>query len=212
MFTTDVQCYLRPLFESYFRSYAALVALLCFLGACHHDQFAPRQVEGPLEDSTVGPGDVFEVRVYNEKELTGKYRVAPDGTIRFPFLGVLTVSGKDTQVVAQLIASELERRGYLVQAHVSVFLEESNSKRVSVLGAVAKPGTQPLVLGMTLIQAVSQAGGFTPLANKDETVVTRRTGNKLERYRITVTEITRGRGDDFPLRAGDIVFVPERVF
>jgi polysaccharide export outer membrane protein len=65
---------------------------------------------------------------------------------------------------------------------------------------------------MTVVQAVSNAGGFTPLASKDDTVVTRRVQGKLERYRISVSEVTRGNAEDFPLRAGDIVFVPERVF
>jgi polysaccharide export outer membrane protein len=77
---------------------------------------------------------------------------------------------------------------------------------------VAKPGTLPIVPGMTLIHAVSQAGGFTALAAKDDTVVTRRVGGKLERYRIEVSRITRGDAEDFSLRTGDIVFVPERVF
>jgi protein involved in polysaccharide export with SLBB domain len=194
-----------------FRIVVALCLSLSAL-ACATERFETRKIEAPAEDTTMGPGDVFDVRVYNEKELSGKHRVAPDGTIRFPFLGIMSVVGKDPQTFSDEIAAELKKRGYLTDAHVSIFLEESHSKRVSVLGAVARPGTQPIVPGMTLIQAVSQAGGFSPLANKDETVVTRRLGTKLERYRVTVTAIARGNADDFSLRAGDIIFVPERVF
>lgn len=180
--------------------------------ACDRPTHLPVTSVTAAEDTTLGPGDVFQIRVFGEEQLTGKYQVGPDGTIRYPFLGVVSVGGKDVDLIAREIAEMLEKGGFLVSPHVSILVEQSNSKRVSVLGAVAKPGTFPLIPGMTLIQAVSNAGGFTPLANKDETVVTRRVGGKLERYRIPVTEIARGNADDFTLRSGDIVFAPERVF
>jgi polysaccharide export outer membrane protein len=166
----------------------------------------------PAEDTTLGAGDEFEVRVFGEKDLTGNHQVAPDGTIQFPFLGTVAVAGKETTQVAKAIAAGLSTGGYLKEPQVSVFLLKSNSKRVSVLGAVAKPGTFPIVPGLTLVNAVSEAGGFTALASKDDTVVTRRIDGKLERYRIEVSRVTRGDTEDFPLRAGDIIFVPERVF
>ena len=150
--------------------------------------------------------------MYGQKDLSGKHRVAPDGSINFPFLGPVQAGGRDPQELAVAIAEGLKTGGFLADPQVTVFIEESNSKRVSVLGAVAKPGTFPLIAGMTVIQAVSQAGGFTPIANKDSTVVTRRVDGKLERYRIPITDITKGSEGDFALRPGDIVFVPERVF
>lgn len=160
----------------------------------------------------MGSGDVFEVRVFGQEDLTGSYQVSPDGTIHFPFLGSLGVVGKNTSEVATMIATGLEQGGFLKEPSVSVFLQESRSKRISVLGAVAKPGSLPIVPGMTVVYAVSQAGGFTALASKDDTVITRRVGGKLERYRVEVSRITKGDAEDFPLRAGDIVFVPERIF
>jgi polysaccharide export outer membrane protein len=166
----------------------------------------------PEEDTTLGAGDVFQIRVFGQDDLTGKYQVGPDGTIRFPFLGVVTVGGKEADAIANEIAAKLKEGQYLLDPQVSVFVEQTNSKRVSILGAVAKPGTLPIVPGMTVVQAVSTSGGFTSLASKDDTVVTRRLNGKLERYRIPVSDITRGVVEDFPLRAGDIIFVPERVF
>jgi polysaccharide export outer membrane protein len=166
----------------------------------------------PAEDTSLGSGDIFEVRVFGDKDLTGAYQVDSDGNIQFPFLGLVKVAGSDTSGVAKLIADALLKGGYLKDPQVSVFVKESNSKRISVLGAVSKPGTLPIVPGMTVVYAVSQAGGFTALASKDDTVVTRRVGGKLERYRVELSRITRGDADDFPLRAGDIVFVPERIF
>jgi protein involved in polysaccharide export with SLBB domain len=173
---------------------------------------SPSTLETSAEDTTLGAGDVFDVRVFGEETLTGKYQVSSDGSIRFPFLGVLHVKGLEADQVASLISEQLKEKQYLRDPQVSVFLIESNSRRLSVLGAVAKPGTFTIIPGMTVVQAVSSAGGFTPLASKDDTVVTRRVNGRLERYRIAVSRVTRGDEDDFSLRAGDIVYVPERVF
>ncbi len=197
------------------RRFAFVVGLLglLFVTGCSpkHAVSVLPAVDVP-EESTLGPGDVFGIRVYGEEQLTAKYQAAEDGTISFPFLGAVRVQGKQAHVVAAEIAEALRAGGYFVDPHVSIFVEESNSRRISVLGAVAKPGTLPLIAGMTVVQAVSQAGGFTPLASKDETVITRRVQSKLERYRVPVSEIARGNVGDVTLRAGDIVFVPERVF
>jgi protein involved in polysaccharide export with SLBB domain len=188
--------------------------LLSLTGACSPKANHVSRLESTVgvEDTTLGPGDVFEIRVFGEKDLTGKYQVGPDGAIRFPFLGSVSVGGKEADDVARDVAVRLKSGGFLLDPQVSVFVEQSNSKRISVLGAVAKPGTFSIVSGMTVVQAVSGAGGFTPLASKDDTVVSRRVSGKLERYRIAVSDVMRGNAEDFALRAGDIVFVPERVF
>jgi protein involved in polysaccharide export with SLBB domain len=188
------------------------MALAAGFGACGAHGAVRAPADPPAEDTTLGAGDEFEVKVFGEKDLSTSYQVAADGTIQFPFLGSLVVAGKETNEIATLLSEGLRNGGYLKEPQVSVFLTESNSKRVSVLGAVAKPGTLPIVPGMTLVQAVSQVGGFTALASKDDTVVSRRVSGRLERYRVPVSRIARGDDDDFPLRAGDIVFVPERVF
>jgi len=203
-----MRCGLQPM-----RRVIIIVCCFCVLFvACARSAAGRIPGDTPVEDTTLGPGDVFEVRVFGEKDLTGKYQVGTDGTIRYPFLGVVAVGGKDVDQVAREITQRLKEGQFLHDPQVYVLLEESNSKRISIIGAVAKPGTFPIIPGMTVVQAVSGAGGFTPLASKDDTVVTRRVKGKLERYRIAVSEVTRGNADDFALRAGDIVYVPERVF
>jgi protein involved in polysaccharide export with SLBB domain len=189
-----------------------VVFVLLLLVGCNKGQVSQLPVVPPEEDTTFGAGDIFEVRVLGEKDLSAKYQVGPDGKVLFPFIGSLTVAGKEADQIALEIADKLKEGQYLTNPQVSVILEQSNSKRVSILGAVAKPGTLPIVPGMTVVQAVSTAGGFTNLASKDDTVVTRRVNGELQRYRIPVSDIARGQAEDFPLRAGDIVFVPERVF
>jgi protein involved in polysaccharide export with SLBB domain len=192
-------------------SFVALMLLSACAGSLPHSAIPPGD-GAAAADTSLGSGDTFEVRVFGEKDMSGEYRVARDGTIDFPLLGTVQVAGKESSAVAQEIAERLRDGGYLQNPHVTVNVQEATSKRISVLGAVAKPGTLPLVPGMTIVQAVSQAGGFTPLASKDDTVVTRRVNDKLQRYRISMTKITRGDEDDVAVNPGDIIFVPERVF
>ena len=96
--------------------------------------------------------------------------------------------------------------------HVSVCVEQYVSKRISVVGAVADPGTFPLEPGMTDVQAISMAGGFTSLADRNGTVVTRRLNGELVRYRVPAAKVSRGQAQDIEVAAGDIIFVPERMF
>lgn len=164
------------------------------------------------DDTTLGPGDVFGVRVYGEEELSGSHQVAPDGTIDFPLLGAVEVSGLEPPAVADEIQRLLKERDLLRDPHVSVYVEEYASKRVSVVGAVANPGTFALQPGMTVVQAISMAGGFSSLADRDATVVNRRIGGETVRYRVPVAKVTRGQAEDIEVAAGDVVFVPERLF
>lgn len=166
----------------------------------------------PREDTSLGVGDVFAVRVYGEPDLSQDYRVGSDGTIDFPLLGSLVVEGLAPSVIAERLEQRLRADQILVDPQVSIFVKEVTSRRVSVVGAVSQSGTFPLTSNMTVVQAISLAGGFSPLASRNDTVVTRREDDELRRYRIRVDDVTRGRVADFILRPGDIVFVPQRAF
>jgi protein involved in polysaccharide export with SLBB domain len=163
-------------------------------------------------DATLGPGDTFEVSVYGEADLSGKHRIAEDGTINFPLVGRIRVQGKGPAEIAEAISGALAEKQILRDPHVSVFLLEQVSKQVSVMGSVAKPGTYPLTSSMTVIEAIGAAGGLTALASGNNTIVTRRVNGELKRFKVPVEAISQGRSDDFMLQGGDIVFVPERLF
>jgi polysaccharide export outer membrane protein len=164
------------------------------------------------DDTTLGVGDVFDVRVYGEQELSGQYRVAQDGTIDFPLIGRVEVLGRQPYEVADAIEVRLREGGYLVNPQVSIFVQQYNSKRISVLGAVESPGSFEMRSGLTVIQAIGLAGGFTALANRDGTTVTRRVEGRLRRFSVPVDAIMRGEEEDFLLQPQDIVYVPERIF
>ena len=164
------------------------------------------------ERTTLGPGDSFEVRVYGEESLSGKHQVGDDGTITFPLVGRVEVAGRAPNEIGRTLEDALRERGILRQPTVSVFLLEHTSRRITVMGAVAKPGTISMRPGMTILDAIGNAGGLTGLASGDHTIVSRRVDGKLRRFRVAVEGISEGTADDFPVQAGDIVYVPQRVF
>lgn len=198
---------------STFKQCLLLVAVLLGV-ACGGGGGAPVQ-EATFEgsrDTSLGVSDVFAIRVYGEDDLSGTYRVARDGTIDFPLIGRVRVEGMEPPQVADMLERRLQEGQFLKRPQISILVEEYNSKRISVVGAVAKPGSYPMVPGMTLVQAVSGAGGFTALANENNTTVTRRVGAELKRFQVPAGDITEGTVQDFRLQAGDIIYVPERVF
>lgn len=164
------------------------------------------------DDTTLGAGDEFDVRVYGEEDLSTNYRVAQDGTIDFPYVGRVVVAELEPTQVADLLESRLRDDGVLVNPQVSVLVTEYNSKRISVSGAVRNPGNYPVSPGLTALQAVQLAGGTTDLANRDGTIITRRVEGQMRRYSIPLDRITVGTTEDIPVRAGDIIYVPERIF
>ena len=191
----------------------SLLLLAFGSSACSKRGLQATEVPPPaLDDTTLGPGDALTVRVYGEEEMSGSHQVAPDGTINFPLLGAVQVNGLEPTAVAEKIQTELRERDLMRNPHVSLYVEQYSSKRVSVVGAVANPGTFPLEPGMTVVQAISMAGGFSSLADRDGTVVTRRIDKEIIRYRVPVLRVSKGQAEDIEVAAGDIIFVPERLF
>ncbi|UJR80401.1 Capsular polysaccharide synthesis enzyme CpsC, polysaccharide export [Sandaracinus amylolyticus] len=190
----------------------AFVAVCLFTASCGPSGRIERPPTSGEEDTTLGASDVFDVRVFGEEELSGTYRVAQDGTIDYPFIGRMEVAGLEPYEIADLVEGRLRDDGYLVNPQVSVFVQEYNSKRISVLGAVRNPGSFPMQSGLTVVQAISLAGGFTSLANRDGTTVSRRVSGETRRFAVPVDAITSGREGDFAVQAQDIIYVPERIF
>ena len=194
----------------------APLALLVLASACTPP---PTPFEAPGEEVRVaertdaarlGPGDIFELRVFGEEELSGAHRVSPQGTILVPLIGTVEVVGLTPPDVAEAVTERL-RDGYLRDPHVTVFVKEYTSKRFSILGSVRKPGWFPYIENMTIVDAVALAGGITDLGNSDGTVVTRVVDGEEKRYVVPVGSISRGEASNFVLHPGDIVFVPERI-
>lgn len=163
------------------------------------------------EDTTLGPGDVFEVRVFRQEDMSTTYNVASDGTITFPLIGAVQVAGKKPTEVEDTLRNKLAD-GYLKNPQVSVFVKEYKSKKVTVFGEVKKPGTLAFAESMTVIQAIAQAGGFTNMARTNAVRVTRKIQDEKTEYTVPVKSIGTGSAKTFYMRPGDVVFVPRRVW
>ncbi len=161
-----------------------------------------------LQGAALGAGDVVEVRVYQEKELTGLYRVDADGTFNFPLVGVVRALGLNAGDLAEQLTRRLSE-GYLRDPQVSVFIKEFNSKKVFVLGQVAKPGTFKYEDKMTIVQAVTLAGGLKPLAASNRLVLTRVVEGEEKKFVVPFDDVGQGDEQNVLLQPGDIVFVPE---
>lgn len=172
---------------------------------------APKEDEPRPSFTALGAGDVFEVRVFEESNLSGVFRVGSDGHIDYPLCGRVPLAGLDASGAGEAIADCL-REGYLRNPQVSVFVQEHQSRQVFVFGQVNKPGTFAFREGMTVVEAITRAEGFTKLASKNSVVITRLVDGREQRLRIPVEDIGVGRAPNFSLQPGDIVFVPESFF
>jgi polysaccharide export outer membrane protein len=199
--------------------FTTLVCLVSFLAAgCVTPRPVTTDVVGTDEvkparsnSETLGVGDLMEVRVYQETDLSGAFKVSPEGSIDFPLCGRVSVMGLTSQKAADAITGCL-KNGFLKNPQVTVLVREFSSKRVFVLGEIAKPGTFPYEENMSILQAVLLAGGFTKLSSKNGTSVTRLVNGQETRVRVPVADIEQGREKNFPLQPGDIIFVPESFF
>jgi len=181
-------------------------------GAQVPDVGAPASAEAAIpRATTLGTGDVFEVRVFEEAGLSGVFRVDADGSIDYPLCGSVKVAGLDASGAAAAITKCL-RAGYLKSPQVSVFIKEYNSKKIFVFGEVQKPGTFTYEDGMSIVEAITRAGGFTKTASKNAVIISRVIDGREQRLKVPVEDIGVGRASNFVLKPGDIVFVPESFF
>jgi polysaccharide export outer membrane protein len=167
----------------------------------------------PSDRNLLGPSDVFTLVIVGEKELPQEFQVASDGTVDLPYVKTVKVQGLEPQEVARVVRQKLIDDKVLTDPTVVVQVKEYNSRKVTLLGQVAKPGSVPHTPGLTLIQAISAAGGLTSIANGDNVRLTRTSpdGKTVTAF-ISVDAITDGDAEDIPLQAGDRIYVEERLF
>lgn len=162
----------------------------------------------------IGGADLLEISVYQDKDMNRQVRVSQNGTISFPLTGTVQVGGLSVIEAQNLISDKL--KDYVVSPQVTVFIREYGNKKVYVFGQVGRPGSfeLPTESKLTVLEAVSLAGGFTPIAAPDRTKVIRNESGKSQSFTIEISAITK-RGEkskDMVLEPNDVVYVPQSFF
>lgn len=154
----------------------------------------------------VGPRDVLEITVFQAPELSKTIQVSEAGTLNFPLIGEVYASGKTAREIEQELRNKLGAK-YLQNPQVSVFVKDYFSQRITLEGAVKKPGVYPIAGGMSLLQALAEAQGFDD--NASHTVVLFRNVNgRRMTAQYDVASIRDGSAEDIPLQAGDVIIIP----
>ena len=157
---------------------------------------------------TIGPMDVLEVHVWKEPDFSRTLLVRPDGQITMPLIGDIQASGLSTVALKSLISIKLKR--FIDNPGVTVILIESNSKKFYIIGKINQPGTYPLSYNMTVLQALSVAGGLAEWADKDSIRIIRKSGGKKVILKFDYDRAISGRNleQNILLKPNDTIIVP----
>ena len=148
----------------------------------------------------LGTGDKVRLSVYNETALSGEFNLNDQGAVTLPLIGTVTLLGK-TISESETIITERYAKDYLVNPRVNV--EVLNYRPFFILGEVRSPGSYAYINGMTVVNAVALAGGYTPRSNRDRIVV---------RHASDATQAEQRAQEDSVVLPGDVIRVPERFF
>ena len=156
----------------------------------------------------IGDQDVLDVSVWKEPEVSRVVPVRPDGKISLPLLNDVQPAGLTPAQLAAEITESLKK--YVTSPQVTVIVTNINSQRIYILGEVTRPGAFPMLPGMTVMQALSSAGGFTAFAKMKSIYVLRTENGKKEKHPFNYKEVINGKNaeQDIALKAGDTIVVP----
>ena len=177
---------------------------------------APATPEEPSSGYILMPGDEVELLIFREPDMSGVFRLNESGELRHPVAGTLALSGK-TVHEAESEVTRLLGENYLVDPRLVLRIVSARSAQVVLLGEVMKPGVYPLPYGegLTLLQAIAGAGGFTELASPERIRIVRRNPEGgTATLRVRMSDLTRGKGgkQDIPLEPNDVIMVDEVFF
>jgi polysaccharide export outer membrane protein len=154
----------------------------------------------------IGPLDVLEVSVFKVPELSRSVQVAEAGTVNLPLVGEIPAAGRTAQEVERDLTRQLGAK-YLQKPQVTVYIKEYNSQRVTVEGAVKKPGVFPFQGRGTLLQSIAMAEGLDTTRASTDVVVFRVADGRRRAAKFDVEAIRAGHVVDPALQAGDVVVV-----
>lgn len=210
----------RPRWRSWLLTVATSLVLV-LAGCASPSPSRPAQAVLPPPDSTtssgayegetdyrIGAQDLLEISVFGVSDLDRTVRVNSNGQISLPLLGSVAAGGKTIPELERELAKRYAA-GYLQNPQVSIFVKEFTSQRVTLEGAVNKPGIYPLTGRTTLLQAIAMAQGLHDLADPQGIVVFRQIDGQRNAAAFDIAAVRRGAAPD-PSIYGDDIIVVER--
>ena len=214
----------KPVVETSLSKTSATDPALAKVAAAARPATAPAAATGAISDPTqlaraadkfmagatpgntgykIGQQDILDISVFKVSDLNRTVQVSESGTINYPLIGDVPAAGRTPTEMEQFLTAKLGAK-YLQSPQVTVTVKEYNSQRVTVEGAVKKPGVYPLRAKTTLLQMVAITDGLTEVAESD-LVLFRQTNGKRTATRYDVDELRAGRIEDPVLLAGDVI-------
>ncbi len=163
-------------------------------------------VAAPVDPNTylIGPEDQLSIRVGREADVSASVVVRPDGRVSLPLIGEVQAAGKTPLQLKKIVAEKLSE--FLTRPEVMVSVIAIRSKKFYITGQVGRTGAFPLVVPITVLEALSNAGGFQQWANRKKIIILR--GN--QRLKFNFNEVTKGKNmeQNIYLENGDHIIVP----
>jgi polysaccharide biosynthesis/export protein len=170
---------------------------------------APKKAAATTDPNyVIGAQDVLDISVWKEPDVSRVVPVRPDGKISLPLLNDVQAAGLTPPQLAAQITDSLKK--YVTTPQVTVIVATINSQRVYILGEVTRPGAYPILPGMSVLQALSSAGGFTQFAKIKSIFVRRFENGKEVKYPFSYKDVINGKKpeQEILLKAGDTIVVP----
>lgn len=159
------------------------------------------------KDYRLGPNDLIEVEVLELENLKRTVRVNAAGAISLPLIGRIVIAGLASNEAEELIATRYAEK-YLQNPQVSIFIKEFTTERITVEGAVARPGIFPLTGRITLLRVLAMAGGFGSIADTSKVMLYRVNDQRVREVAVyDVEKIRAGKSDDPAIQGDDLIVV-----
>lgn len=160
-----------------------------------------------IKDYRIGPEDLLEVQVFGVDQLSRTVRVNSRGQVSLPLIGAIEVAGMTAQEAERAITGRLAE-SYLQNPQVSLFIKEFTTQRITIEGAVAKPGIYPVTGQLTLLRALALAGGGAQYADLSEIMLYRiHLDGKREAFKFDLQKVRSGDIADPDIKSDDVIVV-----
>jgi polysaccharide export outer membrane protein len=162
----------------------------------------------PSSDYVIGPEDQLSVVFFQNRDMSADVVVRPDGKISLPLLNDIQASGLTPEQLRQFVSTQAKR--FIQEPNATVVVRQINSRKVSIIGSVEKPGTYPLVGPTTVLQLIGNAAGLKEYADSRKIVIVRTEQGRQQNYAFNYKDVIAQKNiaQNIELKPGDTVIVP----